>query len=508
MKSISLALAIAVLAAAPMAAETPLSAIDWLSDSVRRPAESQTPEAGAVTGAALPDTVSVSALGSTRADAVGILPAALTGLPPDLWSHSTAGAIADRLRTERSDILPAIQDLLYLLLLAEFDPPADSGPEPELLLARIDTLLALGALNQAGALVTRAGTSTPELFRRAFDISLLLGTEDQTCATLRNTPALSPTFPARIFCLARGGDWAGAALSLDTGRALGFVTDDEDALLAHFLDLGLDDADIPLMIPLRPSPLEFRMYEAIGRPLPTSSLPRAFAHTDLNRTSGWKAQIEAAERLARSGAVEPNQLFALYTARKPAASGGVWDRAAAIQALDAALLANDSAILSTVLSDAWEKMSVLELEMPFARRYCDRIQARSLGREATHIRFALCLLAADTSGQITLPPDPDKKEQFLWAIYRGEMPDLPPADPIFAAIRRGFVESGIPVRLQSLMQEKREGEAILRSIDLFISGATGDLDELSDALTFLRSVGLEDTARQGAIQLVLLERLG
>ena len=500
--------ALAIGAAAPGYSETPLSAIDWLSDSIRQPpAAAQAAPAGVATNAA-PETVSVSQIGGPSADALGLLPASVSGLAPDLWAHSSASSIADRLRSDRSDLLPAMQDLFYLLLLAELEPPADSGAEPELLLARIDTLLALGALDQAAALVEIAGSPAPELFRRAFDISLLLGTEDKTCGILRDTPAISPTFPARIFCLARGGDWAGAALSLDTGRALGYVTEEEDALLVHFLELGLDDADAPLTIPIRPSPLEFRMYEAIGRPLPTTSLPRAFAHTDLHRTSGWKSQIEAAERLARSGAIDANRLLVLYTERKPAASGGVWDRAAAIQALDAALLAGDTVVLSLALEQAWAAMKSVELEMPFARAYCDRLGGRVLGSAANDLRFSICMLSGVRNGRLVPPANPSAQQEFMLALHSGDLPATRPSDPLEAAIHLGLSRTGMPVRLQSLMQENREGEAILRAIDLFVNGASGDFDELADALTFFRAVGLEDTARNGAIQLLLLERMG
>ena len=46
------------------------------------------------------------------------------------------------------------------------------------------------------------------------------------------------------------------------------------------------------------SPLLFRLHEAIGEPLPTGALPRAYAVADLRDLAGWKPQLEAAERLA------------------------------------------------------------------------------------------------------------------------------------------------------------------------------------------------------------------
>ena len=61
---------------------------------------------------------------------------------------------------------------------------------------RIDKLLALGALEQAAALIEAAGTPSPELFRRAFDVALLTGAEDRACQFMAEEPHLAPTLPA------------------------------------------------------------------------------------------------------------------------------------------------------------------------------------------------------------------------------------------------------------------------------------------------------------------------
>ena len=490
-------------------AQSPLSAIDWLSDSIRQP-ESLAPLPQPSDGPtnALPEVVSVQPIEGPRPDAVGLLPLSVTGLPADLWRGSTTSSVAARFRSEKANLIPATQDLYYLLLLAELDPPADANAKPQLLLARIDALLAMGAVEQAGALIERAGSDEPEVFRRKFDIALLLQEIDPVCAQMRSSPSISPTFTARVYCLARGGDWSGAALSLETGRALGFVTDAEDQLLAHFLDLGLEEDTPPLPLPERPTPLEFRIYEAIGRPLPTSGLPLAFAHSDLHSFSGWKAQITAAERLVRHGALDPNHLWGLYTEQKPAASGGVWERAKSIQRLDASLLSFDPAYLGPSLLQAWQDMSSIELEVPFSRTYCARLIGRHLTGEAAHLRFIMCMLAGTAPDQLTRPKTLSHVEELAIAITSGNLADARPENAFERAIVAGFTATTIPTRLQSLVQDGRAGEAALRAIDLLSGGATGDLDELTDALAFLRLSGFDDTARRAVIELLFLERRG
>ena len=118
-----------------------------------------------------------------------------------------------------------------------------------MLVARVDQLLGMGALEEAGALIDRAGPDTPELFRRWFDVGILLDRAQAPCAALRQNPALSPTLPARVFCLARGGDWNAAEITLTLGQQVGSIPADEQALLARFLDPELFEEEDPPPVP-------------------------------------------------------------------------------------------------------------------------------------------------------------------------------------------------------------------------------------------------------------------
>ena len=487
----------------------PMSAIDWLSDSLatlRTPTLPSEPDVS--TGATVED-VTVQPLGLPMPDAVGLLPVSVTGLPRGLWGASRPDDLALRFRQNQPDMLPAIQALLYTLLLAELDAPAGSEPGSDtVFLARVDRLLSMGALDQAEALLSRAGASSPEIFRRWFDTALLLGTEHELCEVLRATPELSPTFPARIFCLARGGDWNAAVLTLETGRALGFISEEEDALLARFLDPHLFEGEPPLTRPARPTPLTFRMFEAIGEPIPTATLPLAFAQSDLRANIGWKARVEAGERLARTGAVGDNQIWGLYSERRPAASGGVWDRIAALQALDAAIAARNADRVAEVLPDAWAALEQAELEVPFSHIHGKALAGMTLDGDvgALALRMGLLSIDAEEIAQSAAPGSP--MDQLLVGLARGQVDGLSAPSPEAQAVIDGFTADTVPVRLAPLLEADRLGEAILRAMALFTSGSRGDLDEVSDALALLRHVGLEATARQAAIEYLVLDRRG
>ena len=206
----------------------PLSVIGWLSQSValsERKAASDPARSQAnlpavrgeapVSSGAVPAVVATTVLGKPLLDAVGLLPPAVTGFPANLWGIGKSAEIASQISQIGEDSLPALRSLLVTLLLAEAQAPIDSTGGGGLLLARIDKLLAMGALDQAQALIDAAGAdANAELFRRSFDVSLLTGDENQACTLLKSAASLSPTLTTRVFCLARQGDWTAAALTL------------------------------------------------------------------------------------------------------------------------------------------------------------------------------------------------------------------------------------------------------------------------------------------------------
>ena len=489
-------------------AEAPLSAIDWLSQSVSAPAVAPRAPEPAITGNALPSNVAVTVIGGPSLDAVGLLSPQVTGLPRNLWGLGLTSEIAALVTEERTDTLPALQQLVITILTAEAEPPADAGSDGILLLSRVDKLLQLGALDQADALLKAAGSTKPDLFRRSFDVALLTGKEDAACANMQTSPDLAPTFPARIFCLARSGDWNAAALALRTGQALGYVTPEDDALLSRFLDPDLYEDEPAPDAPLRPTPLVWRIFAAIGEPLPTNNLPVAFAHAELQDTSGWKAQIEAAERLVKAGALSPNVLLGLYTDRRPAASGGVWARVEAVQDFETALSSGDSASINGSLPAVWAQMVAMELEVPFATLFAKQLSAKQLTGDAGKLAFRIGLLSDDYERIASSYSATDPFDSFLKALAQGKLDGVVAPDSLGRALAPAFTDPKPAPEALVLLDQKRLGEAVLKAIDGIGRGVQGDLHGVTEGLSLLRQVGLEDVARRTALELMLLERRG
>lgn len=495
----------AALLMAAAATAKPLSAINWLSRSVEKSAAGP-----AARPLSQPAPIDISVLGATGLDAVGLLPGKVTGLPKDLWQASHSADLAQLLKSEPDHLLPALQELLYTLVLAEANPPGDAGAAGEFLIARVDRLLDYGAIEQAQALLQQTGIHQPALFRRWFDVELLLGQEQGACEAMIHTPEIAPTLPARIFCLARTGDWSAAEITLTGADALGLIKPEDSAVLTRFLNTASADQHLkPLPPPSRPSPLLWRMMEAVGQPIPTNTLPVAFAHADLRSNIGWKAQVVAAERLARNGAIPPNQLIGIYTQGKPSASGEPWDRVAAVQKLDAAVKAKDAAAVSRTLGPAWKALDKAGLAVPLAGLYGKKLAQMHLAGQPGALAFRIGLLSPDARAIAGARIAANPTESFLIGLARGHLDGLTPPDGMGRAVAAAFAPGADPgANLDALLAQKKTGEAILRAIARIADGSSGDLRGVTAGLALLRKAGLQTAARHTALQLMLIAKAG
>lgn len=494
-------------APAQTTAETPLSVIDWLgtqSGPVRsRPAQNATPDEPATAKSARAPEVEVKPLGAGVPREIGLVPASVTGLPAEIWIGSDLDRLITLIQSMPDLTLPAAQSLLFTVLLAEAKAPGqDASAGDALALVRVEALMKRGALDPALSLIEQAGITTSTAhFDLWMQISLLTGDEDRACALLGTSPHLTRDYGTLIFCAARARRWENAALTFGSAQALGLLPDWKLALLDRFLNPDLfEDAD-PLPPPRRMDPLSFRLFEAIGEPMPTGALPRPYAVADLRDLAGWKSQLEAAERLTRAGALPDNRLLGLYTDRRPAASGGIWDRVEALQQFEVALNTGSAQAVSKTLPAVWAAMQEADLEMAFVGLFADQLDRFTLDGAAADIARDIAFLSPNyefAANRVT-PPG------LLSRIAQGEVPDTRPADPQQAAIYDAF--DGAPARadLVASVKQKRLGESILHVVHLLHRGTQGDQNALRDALATLRAIGLEDTARRAALQVLLLD---
>lgn len=508
----------------PALAKPPLSANDWLSGSIQqpgtvsawqpgdpRPKELQDKARKEVAKSGAVDPVGVTRLGEGNPDGKGTVSPRAAGLPANLWGASDGATLA-QLVAASTPRLPALRRLERRLLAAQLHPPSAAvGDEGKLFLARVDKLLDMGATGAAHELLRTAGPADPQRFRRLFDIALLSGDQAEACAIMDRTPGVAPSFPARIFCLALGGDWAAAALVHHGAEVMGQIDAPMAALLARYLDDGYSDQSDELPLPTTVTPLELRLYEAIGQPLASTDLPLAFALADLDQNGGWKARLDAAERLARAGAIPASQLRRIYMEQRPAASGGVWDRATAVQALDAALTDKDAGQVAAKLPIAFDSMVAAGLGPALADMVGAQVGALPLSGRAGQI--ALWLALQSGQWQVVQTPAGDAAPFDLWLLdfASGLAAATPPpgngADRAQVLLTAFEADRSPAPRAAEQIAGNRRGEAMLEAIADSDAGLDGDLPRAAQGLRTLRALGQGEIARQSAVELILAPQI-
>jgi hypothetical protein len=443
------------------------------------------------------ELISVSPIDKVRTDAVGLFSSETVGITADFWGESTGETLAPLIARFDTDALASVKALKMRIILAQLEAPETQRGTSDILAARLDYLIAAGALEQAEALRHLANASEPALYQRWFDVGLLSQRAERVCqATLQNME-LAPSYAHRVFCLARDGRWFDAALTLNVGETLNLIDAADVELLQRFLDPELFHDAPPPLTAERLTPLRFVLYEALGEPRTIGTLPLAYLHADLQNRVAWRDRLEATERLVQSQAFGPGMLDFLYTEAKPAASGGIWNRVGTYQALRRALVAKDTAHLDAALSDAMTVFGGSGLLYALAKQLAPYWQGVMLEAAAADMHFLLSALAADGLSTPTLPRAGSEALVFISDILT-DAAAAEPKSPLQSAVKRGLTE----VRY-TLTADRHKGESVLRALELLEVGGTDNPANVEQVLAVLSNAGLQRDARAIAVEILV-----
>ena len=244
------------------------------------------------------------------------------------------------------------------------------------------------------------------------------------------------------------------------------------------------------------------MREAVGLPRPPGPLPLAFLHMDLDEHVPMRIRAEAAERLVLSGAVAAPALFAAYRSGEPAASGGVWDRAQAVQALDAALAGGADGRTGAGRGRRRARRARAPggagrgLRRPAGRA---RPGARSMPTRGGRWPSSCCSPARVRRRPGRRAPRPTPRWRPCSPSPGRGRAGCPGRRPGGRGARRARRDRGRPTGARRSSPRRlaagRQGEAILAALALIRSGPAADPPALRAALMTLRLAGQEDAAR-------------
>jgi len=449
-------------------------------------------------GAAQAQEIITTTLPLVDSNAVGLVSAQNAGLSPNFWADTDAATIATLINDQHFHQIPEARAFLQRLMVAELIPPKDIANGVTTVIARIDWLLDNGFVDAADALLQKVGASHPALFKRWFDAKLMLGLSQDACEPLKTNPALTTDISTKVFCLAQNHDWFSAELTLVTGRNLGALSPDRAILLSLFLDPDLM-ADIPApKVQNASDPLEFAIREALALPRPATGITLSQSHADLDDAAGWQAQLRAGENLARVGAIPAQYLDALYSSGKASASGGVWDRVSAVQALHTALLGNDPIKTCSALKTAWQEMSNVRLEFVFAEVFAQDLATKTLDAACHETQLKALFLHPNYGALLFDFMDLISDADVVRALITKDFTSAVPKTAIERAVIDAFASN--PVELVS------PAVSILNAFADTKSGVESDPRSIQALISTLLNAGFSAEADRLALQYIVLER--
>lgn len=495
------------------AAQAPLSAIDWLSESIKDPPEFEVPPETAPLVETVVQDISVKkGLTPVSPDAIGLLSPSVTGFSANLWGNMSASEISELLQNYPNEGTPEAKSLFRRILLAQTNPAPDDKQNGLVLQARVSRLLEIGALDAAEALLKFAPATNPHIFRQKFDVSILTNRTKEVCGILKSTPAISNDLSARVYCLARGGDWNAAAITLSLGASIGEIDAEREEMLIRFLDPELFEGEPD---PIAPDPLgimDFVLRESVLLPRPSGLMPLPYLYRDIGERAPLRAKMEASERLVAAGSLPSNLLFAAYREGKAASSGGVWGRAKSVQTLDKALLKGEIEDISSALSAAYNEFSNVGLLEAMSSEFANVLATLEYSAEYSDTKLVvLNLLHLANISNLTWSNNSvlDDNQQLALAIVT-QAPLI--VNPAGTAMQRSIVnglngplpDSSTATQMLALLEEGRQGQAIFASLRLLSSGALADPEGVRVGLYVLSAAGQLAAARRIAVQILLL----
>ena len=271
------------------------------------------------------------------------------------------------------------------------------------------------------------------------------------------------------------------------------------SLLNRYLEVDFEvDLNALLPPPSLITPLEYRLYEAIGEPIPAEYLPIKYSQSDLSGDNGWRAQVIAAERLASTSAIPENQILGIYTKYNTSVSGGVWERVDAVKSLDTALELNEN--LKKFYKILWKFFKADQLSL-FAKLFARRIYEQSFSPKSKKIAADLLLL----TNNFELTEYYWRSEDIRFGLVSGDFSNVKAKNETENIILKVFTDPKMPFLVEQKLNQGKLGEVILNALLQFETGIQGDLKDLSESLSTLNLIGLNNTARRAALtHLVLL----
>jgi hypothetical protein len=289
-----------------------------LSHPSLRPGNIANPQGGNLSKRITGGRVEVDILKSVDINEIGTLTFQTGALGVQMW-RGTSGAMVERLIDKLPTRAPsaAMRKLIRKLLLSPAAVPQGVSDPNGLILMRFNTLIAIGALEDASKLFEiLPSTRVAKLTALEVDLRFLANDNARACALAEQEMIASASVfwqKTFTFCSILKGEKEKARLSLSLMRELG----EEDTTFLILAERLISKEKIVLAEMINPSPLHLAMSRVGNIQLPgsviSSNTPSILSAIAMSPKASIELRLEAGERADAAGALPVDVLRQMYT---------------------------------------------------------------------------------------------------------------------------------------------------------------------------------------------------
>jgi len=452
-----------------------------------------------------PPLIAKDYLDAVSLDTIGLIGPETSGLPTDLWHHSTTVDLVALIKRQTTALPASLLEIFHVLMLVETRAPGTGAADGTLLQARIGSLIALGAIDQARALLSIVGPGQPAFFPHWRDVGLLSGMETRICNRLLIHPSLSPALADHIYCNHALGRTEQARNLFEIALALGGLPPKTESILR--LLFVQTAARTPMPRVANGDVLLTRiLFDTTDNTAPLPGTVK-FAPLRLSEDLPALIRVQAIEALARSQAASFEQVLAVYRRTHWALDGPDANRIKGLLAFDRALLLGQTAEGLAMLDTLSPHLATTGLLHAFAEYYAESLgTAPAVTSLAQQIILALggiyreCLCGPLVGGERDLAAL--IRHSFgMWEQETGL------AGANMPALRAGLDGTIASPVLTDLIASGRHGEALLMAMAPFNDRDAITPMHLQDAIALLVHYNASEQARDLAVEWMAMEVL-
>ena len=382
----------------PVHGREPTNAVDWFIPAENHKTEAKFHEAKPEKDAHVNLIITKSELRPNDLNSVGIIPAKITGIDPKIWQEMNELTLFLELQSLPTLNFDATQTFLKRVLISETIPPIPNLKNKLsgklYLIAKLDKLIEIGALEEAETIINQVSTLDSKLFERLATISFLTGRIDTMCNQLSLYPGLNDDLTVKIICLSNLDDWNAAALILSSAVSLNLLDSHRELLLINYLDPSLLPQNNPLENQTDFDEIDFYLGNVAKNPQSKFFDDVKYLYATFNNGSDLGGKILAAEALSRKRSINVSTLFDTYRNNNINGSGGFWSRMLAVKALDQALNRNNQQTVGIVLDRAIDAMFKRNLLFALASEYSSKLATFTVIEDHKNLNDSFAMIFA------------------------------------------------------------------------------------------------------------------